>query len=250
MKIAYFDCFAGASGDMLLGALVDAGLDIETLKAEIAKLDLSHYDLQARQVVKNGIGGTQVAVVIDEDHHGHAHRHLPEIESIIQASRLSDAVKQNSSLIFRRLAEAEARVHRIAVDRVHFHEVGAMDAIIDVVGAAAGIATLGVDRVCCSPLHVGCGTVRCAHGELPVPAPATAELVKGFPVYSSGVEGELLTPTGAAVLTTLSAEFGPLPPMTIERIGYGAGEADPAVPNLLRVLIGERCDYVNYAASA
>ena len=239
MKTAYFDCFAGASGDMLLGALVDAGLGIEILKEQIFKLSLSHYDLQARKVVKKGIGGTQVDVIIDQDNHGHEHRHLADIQSIIEDSQLDEAVKQMSVRVFRRLAEAEARVHRTSVDKVHFHEVGAMDAIIDIVGATAGIYALGVEKVHCSPLHVGCGKVRCAHGILPVPAPATAELIKGFPIYSEGVEGELLTPTGAALLTTLASEFGPLPAITVSHIGYGAGQSDPELPNLLRVLIGE-----------
>jgi uncharacterized protein (TIGR00299 family) protein len=152
---------------------------------------------------------------------------------------LDDAVKQKSLAIFRRLAEAEAKVHQIPIDQVHFHEVGAMDAIIDVVGTVSGLSCLGIEKVYCSPLHVGTGTVTCAHGTLPVPAPATAELIKGTPVFSSGVEGELLTPTGAAILTTLSSGFGPMPAMTVERIGYGAGTSEPAIPNLLRVIIGE-----------
>jgi len=239
MKTAYFDCFAGASGDMLLGALVDAGLDIEILREEIGKLNISHYNLEAKRIRKQGIGGTQVAVIIDEEHHGHEHRHLAGIESIIHASGLDPRVKQKSVHIFKRLAEAEAKVHRTSIDKVHFHEVGAMDAIIDVVGATAGIHALGVTKVCCSPLHVGSGTVHCAHGVLPVPAPATAELIKGVPVYSNGVMGELLTPTGAAVLTTLSSEYGPMPAMRVEQIGYGSGTSDPSVPNLLRVFIGE-----------
>ena len=237
MRVAYFDCFAGASGDMCLGALLDAGLGLEQLKAEIGKLHLSHYDLQVKKVVKRGIGGSQALVLVDSDHHHH--RHLHHIEEIISASGLDDAVKQKSLAIFRRLAEAEAKVHQIPIDQVHFHEVGAMDAIIDVVGTVSGLACLGIEKVYCSPLHVGTGTVTCAHGTLPVPAPATAELIKGTPVFSSGVEGELLTPTGAAILTTLSSGFGPLPAMTVERIGYGAGTSEPAIPNLLRIIIGE-----------
>jgi len=237
MRVAYFDCFAGASGDMCLGALLDAGLGLEQLKAEIGKLHLTHYDLQLKKVVKRGIGGSQALVLVDSDHHHH--RHLHHIEEIISASGLDDAVKQKSLEIFRRLAEAEAQVDQIPIDQIHFHEVGAMDAIIDVVGTVSGLACLGIEKVTCSPLHVGTGTVECAHGTLPVPAPATAELIKGTPVFSSGVEGELLTPTGAAILTTLSSGFGPLPAMTVERIGYGAGTSEPAIPNLLRVIIGE-----------
>jgi uncharacterized protein (TIGR00299 family) protein len=244
MKIAYFDCFAGASGDMILGALVDAGLDIDELKSELTKLHLDHYDLQVQKVVKRGIGGSHIHVIIDEHHHGHHHRHLADIEAIINASDLEASVKKSGLEVFNRLARAEASVHRTSVDTIHFHEVGAMDAILDVMGAVAGIHALGIDKVMCSPLHLGSGTVECAHGILPVPAPATAELVKGKPVYASGVQGELLTPTGAAILTTLSADFGPLPAMAIEVIGYGAGTSDAAIPNLLRVMIGRAAETI------
>ncbi len=241
MKIAYFDCFSGASGDMILGALLDAGLELDLLRQELAKLPLSHFDVRQKKVRKNSLGGTQAEVIIDHDHHHH-HRHLYHIEEIIESSSLTDEVKQKSLKIFHRLAEAEARVHRTTVEHIHFHEVGAMDAIIDVVGSVAGLTALGVERVYCSPLHVGSGTVQCAHGILPVPAPATAELIKGVPFYSRGVEGELLTPTGAAILTTLAESFGPLPSMSFEQIGYGAGTAVIAMPNLLRVFIGEGQD--------
>ncbi len=240
MKIAYFDCFAGASGDMILGALLDAGLELESLKNEVAKIGLDRYDLGVEPVVKRGIGGTKAIVSVDEDHHGHHHRHLRHIEEIINGSTLDDRVKEKSLAIFRRLAEAEANVHRTSVESVHFHEVGAMDAILDVVGSVIGFHLLGIERIYCSPFHVGCGTIHCAHGLLPVPAPATAALTVGFPVYSNGVKGELLTPTGAAILTTLAQGFGPMPAMTAEQIGYGAGTADPEeIPNLLRVTIGE-----------
>ncbi len=242
MKIAYFDCFAGASGDMILGALLDAGLPIERLREEVAKLNLSHYTLDVTKVVKKGIGGSQAQIVIDQDHHDHHHRHLSHIREIIATSDLDDAIKTRSIDIFVRLAEAEARVHRSTVEAVHFHEVGAMDAIIDVVGAVVGLHVLEIDKVFCSPLHVGSGTIECAHGTLPVPAPATAELIKGRPTYSTGVAGELLTPTGAAILTTLAAGFGPMPAMTVGQVGYGAGTADPGIPNLLRVAIGEARD--------
>lgn len=239
MKVAYFDCFSGASGDMILGALLDAGLDIEVLKGEIAKLGLNHYDLGVKKVSKQGIVGSQALVHIEHDHHHHHHRHLPDIVNLIEDSSLDEAVKHRSLEIFARLAEAEARVHRIAVDEVHFHEVGAMDAIIDVVGACAALAAMGIERVSCSPLHVGSGTVECAHGILPVPAPATAELIKGKPIYSTGVTGELLTPTGAAILTTVTEDFGPMPPLTVLTVGYGAGTSDFSIPNLLRVVVGE-----------
>jgi uncharacterized protein (TIGR00299 family) protein len=241
MKIAYFDCFAGASGDMILGALLDAGLELELLQQELAKLPLAHFEVRQKKVRKNGLGGSQAEVIIDHHHHHH-HRHLHHIEEIIESSSLASEVKQKSLKIFHRLAEAEARVHRTTVEHIHFHEVGAMDAIIDVVGSVAGLAALGVERIYCSPLHVGSGTVQCAHGVLPVPAPATAELIKGVPFYSRGVEGELLTPTGAAILTTLATSFGPLPSMSFDLIGYGSGTADLAMPNLLRVFIGEGQD--------
>ena len=243
MQIAYFDCFAGASGDMILGSLMDAGLEMAQLKSELAKLHLTHFDLQVKKVVKKGVGGSQAMVLVDEGHHHH-HRHLADIKSIIAQSDLGDSIQQKSIAIFTRLAEAEAKVHQTTIEQIHFHEVGAMDAIIDVVGAVAGIAALGIQKIFCSPLHLGSGTVACAHGTLPVPAPATAELVKGKPVYSTGVVGELLTPTGAAILTTLASDFGPMPAMSVEKIGYGAGTSEPAIPNLLRVMIGQTAEDV------
>jgi pyridinium-3,5-bisthiocarboxylic acid mononucleotide nickel chelatase len=239
MKIAYFDCFSGASGDMILGALMDAGLPLEHLQRELAKLGLSHFELGKAAVVKNGISGSQALVNIEHDHHHHHHhRHLGDITGIIEKSTLSAAIKRDSIRIFERLAEAEAKVHNTTVDKIHFHEVGAMDAIIDVVGGVIGIHLLGIETIICSPLHVGSGTVECAHGTLPVPAPATAELVRGKPVYATGVQGELLTPTGAAILTTMASDFGPLPSMTVEQIGHGAGTADRSIANMLRVFIG------------
>jgi len=239
VKIVYFDCFAGASGDMILGSLLDAGLSLETLRRELTKLHLTHYGVDVTRVTKKGISGSQALVTIDHHHHHHHHRGLHDIKQILERSHLDPGVKQQSFRIFRRLAQAEARVHQTTVDRIHFHEVGAMDAIIDVVGSVAGLAALGVERIYCSPLHVGTGTVECAHGTLPVPAPATTELVKGKPIYSTGVQGELLTPTGAAILTTLAAGFGPMPSMTVETVGYGAGMSEFAIPNLLRLVIGE-----------
>ncbi len=244
MRIAYFDCFAGASGDMILGALVDAGLSLETLKAEISKLHLHHYDLRIEKTIKKGIAGSQAIVIIDEHHHRHYHRHLSDIRNIIEKSELSGSIKKKTIKIFTRLAEAEAKVHRTSPEHIHFHEIGAMDSIIDVVGNVAGLEALGVDAIYCSSLHVGTGTVECAHGTLPVPAPATMELIRGKPIYSTGVKGELLTPTGAAILTTLSAGFGPMPEMTVEKIGYGAGQSEPSIPNLLRVSIGEKSNEI------
>jgi len=223
---------------MILGAMLDAGLALEHLQQELAKLGLSHYDIRKTAVVKNGISGSQALVHVEEDHHHHHHRHLADITAIIEKSTLAPAVKKDSIRIFTRLAEAEAKVHNTTIESIHFHEVGAMDAIIDVVGGVIGLHALGIDSIICSPLHVGSGTVECAHGTLPVPAPATAELVRGRPVYSTGVQGELLTPTGAAILTTLADDFGPLPPMTVEHIGHGAGSADRSIANMLRVFIG------------
>ncbi len=243
MKIAYFDCFSGASGDMILGALMDAGLSLETLKAELAKLKLTHYDLNVEKIAKKGIAGSQAIVIVEEYHHHH-HRHLADVRAIIENSDLENSIKEKSIDIFTCLAEAEAKVHETTVDHIHFHEVGAMDAIIDVVGSVAGLAALGIEKIVCSALHVGAGTVECAHGTLPVPAPATVALIQGKPIYSTGVVGELLTPTGAAILTTLASEFGPMPAMTLETTGYGAGNADISIPNLLRITIGESAEEI------
>ncbi len=192
MKIAYFDCFAGASGDMILGALVDAGLDPDLLNRELTKLHLDHFSLSFKPAVKRGLGGCQAVVDIGSHMH-HPHRGLGDIRCMIEASALSQDIQQKSMSIFARLARAEARVHRTEVEAVHFHEVGAVDAIIDVVGAVSGLSLLGIEAVYCSAIHLGSGTVACAHGILPVPAPATLELVKGLPVYATEIQGELLT---------------------------------------------------------
>lgn len=241
MRIAYFDCFSGISGNMILGALVDAGLDVERLTAELAHLPISGYALRTEEVRRRGLRGTYVEVEVSEKG---VERHLHQIEEIIDGSDLPKAVKSRSQAIFRRLAEAEARVHGMPIDHVHFHEVGAMDAIVDVVGAAVGLWLLGIKRVYASPVHVGCGTVTCAHGTLPVPAPATQELLRGVPIYGRDVEAELVTPTGAAILTTLVEEFGGAPPMQVQQVGYGAGSRDLPLPNLLRVSIGETTEEV------
>lgn len=237
MKIAYFDCFAGASGDMILGALLDARLKLTDLAISLAKLRLPGYRLSTEPTTRGSIAGTRAHVSLTSDR-PRVHRHLGDIRDIIEKSDLDGAVKQRSIAVFQRLAEAEARVHAIGVEEVHFHEVGAVDAIVDIVGAAAGLHLLGIEKVYASPLHLGSGTVQCEHGTLPVPAPATAELVRGVPVYATDVKGELLTPTGAAILTTVAEGFGPMPGMVVERIGYGAGAADREIPNLLRLSIG------------
>jgi len=247
VRLIYFDCFAGVSGDMILGALVDAGLDPGVLRRELAKLDLPGYELRVTRAVKNGIQGTRVRVKVNHHdgphtrssqrhHHG---RHLKEISHLIRTSRLSTWVKDHSLLVFRRLAEAEARIHGISPGKVHFHEVGAVDSIVDIVGTCIGIEALGIDAVYASAVPLGQGFVNCQHGTLPVPAPATLELLRGKPVRQTEITSELVTPTGAAVLVSLSESFGPMPPVTIEAIGYGAGTRDLEIPNMLRVVVGQ-----------
>jgi len=237
MKTAYFDCFAGASGDMILGALIDAGLPLDALKQKLSTLPLKGYSLSATDGVKKGIGGTKFDVTITEDHH---HRNLNKIREIIQNSGLSQGQMDKAIAIFTRLAEAEARIHRTSIDKIHFHEVGAVDSIIDITGAVIALDMLGIEEICSSRIHIGTGTLECAHGTLPVPAPATAELLKDIPVYSTGVESELVTPTGAAILSTLAESFGTMPSMRIEKTGYGLGGRDLSIPNFLRVMIGFR----------
>ena len=235
MKIAYFDCFSGISGNMVLGAFLDSGLAIDDLRAELAKLKLDGYAIEATAVKKNGIAGTLVDVPITETG---VHRHLPDIEAIIEQSELSDWVKDNSKAIFHRLAEAEAQVHGTTLDHIHFHEVGAMDAIVDIVGSVIALELLGIDYIMSSPIPTGHGWIVAAHGRLPVPAPATAALLKGVPSRELDVEAELTTPTGAAIIATMADKFGSPPSMFIESIGYGAGHRDLSHPNLLRVMIG------------
>jgi uncharacterized protein (TIGR00299 family) protein len=235
MKILYFDCFAGISGDMVLGALVDAGLPVDDLKIELAKLNLSGWDIRAEKVMKNALSATRLHVETAE---GHVHRGLSDIARIIDNSGLDDKIKKQSKDAFTRLAAVEASIHNKSVDEIHFHEVGALDAIIDIVGAMIGIHLLGINKVCSSPVHLGTGFVKAAHGKIPVPAPATLALLRDVPVFSDGIEAELTTPTGAAILTTLAGKFGPLPSMKVESIGYGAGSRDLPIPNLLRVCLG------------
>ncbi len=240
MRIAYFDCFSGASGDMLLGALVDSGLELARLETELRRLPLPDWSISAEKTKKKGLAATQVRVATHEQH---PHRGLAEILRIIaegRAAGLAARAAERAAAIFRRLGEAEATIHNVPVESIHFHEVGAVDAIVDIVGACAGFELLGIEDFHASPLNVGGGRVEAAHGVLPVPAPATAELVRGAATYSSGIERELLTPTGAAILTTLVRRFGPLPPMNLQAIGYGAGTADlPGQANVLRLFIGE-----------
>lgn len=236
MRIAWFDAAAGASGDMILGALVDAGLELDRLRSELDKLAVPGWSLTAEPVTVRGIGGTRVRVELA--HHEHKHRHLHHIERILDDSELDAAVIEPAKKVFRRLAEAEAKVHRTTVEKIHFHEVGAVDAIVDVCGAVIGLRELGIEQVHCSPLPISHGWVDCEHGRLPVPAPATLELLQGFPTRPLEVEGETLTPTGAAILTSL-ADGWSLPAMTASRVGYGAGTKDYGIPNVLRVMVGE-----------
>jgi uncharacterized protein (TIGR00299 family) protein len=238
MTLAYFDCFSGISGDMTLGALVDAGVSIDVLRNELEKLKLPGYALKAEKVKRSGIAATKVHVIIDRK--DQKSRHLSDILSIIESSALSSPVKEKSSRIFTRLADAEAKVHGTTPDMIHFHEVGAVDSIVDNVGAIIGMELLGITRVMASAINVGSGTVKTAHGMLPIPAPATAELLAGIPFYQSSTPFELTTPTGAVIISTLCSSFGPLPPMKVSRIAYGAGDQEfPGMPNVLRLMIGQ-----------
>src|SRR5215216_2351036 len=240
MKTLYFDCCAGASGDMILGAMVAAGVDPSFLREQLLLLPVAGFSIDFETVNRSGLSATYARV---EAAHEHKHRHLSDIKQIIEGSGLSERVKQRAVQIFTRLAKAEARVHNEPVDHVHFHEVGALDAIVDVVGAAICFEFLKIDRFVCSPLHVGSGMVQMAHGRFPIPPPAVAELLKGVPFYAGEVKGELLTPTGAAIITTVCNEYGPIPEMKTETIGYGAGTREyPDFPNVLRVLLGETED--------
>jgi uncharacterized protein (TIGR00299 family) protein len=287
MRIAYLECFSGISGDMFLGALVDAGVPLELLEEAVASLDIDAR-IEASRVVRSGISATKVDVYShgekdlprevywnkrtqqqehdprreqapQHDHHhthGQAHTHgsaaavtapdhrhgrgLGEIREIIRGTKIDGTAKQKAILIFEALGEAEARIHGSEIEKVHFHEVGAVDAIVDITCAAVGVAALGVDEIVCSPLNLGGGTIECAHGRFPVPAPATLELLKHAPVYSSGINAELVTPTGAAIVKTLVSRFADFPSIRADKIGYGAGSRDfPAHANVARLVIGE-----------
>lgn len=237
MRTLYFDCFAGASGDMILGAMVAAGVDPNTLREQLSLLNVEGFKIDFETVDRSGLSATYARV---ETVREHKHRHLADIRRIIQNSSVSDAAKELSIRIFTRLAEAEARVHNEPIEKVHFHEVGALDAIVDVVGAAICFDLLKIDRFVSSPLHVGGGMIEMAHGRFPVPPPAVTELLHGVPFYSGDIKGELLTPTGAAIITTVCEEYGPIPRIKADRTGYGAGTREyENFPNVLRVLVGE-----------
>jgi pyridinium-3,5-bisthiocarboxylic acid mononucleotide nickel chelatase len=240
MKLAYFDCFSGISGDMTLGALVDAGCSVEHLRVELRGLQVSGWELTAEKVWKSGMAATFVTVKTEDQQ---KHRSLSAILEILQESQLSPQVRERATAIFTKLGEAEAGVHDMPLEKIHFHEVGAVDAIVDIVGACIGFHVLGIEKFACSALNVGGGTTKMAHGILPVPAPATANLLQGKPTYSNGVQKELVTPTGAAIVATLCDSFGPQPAMSVSAIGYGAGTADlEGQPNVVRIMIGEAAE--------
>jgi uncharacterized protein (TIGR00299 family) protein len=274
MRTLYLDCFAGISGDMFIGALLDCGLDFDFLKSELAKLGVEGYELSLTRVDRCGINSAKFDVdLIGETHHQHDHSHehdhshshlhhdhhhetnphsaihnphshdhrsLSTIKHIISSSALSASVKERALAIFQRIGEAESKIHGIPIETVHFHEVGAVDSIVDIVGACIGLEALKIEQILSAPLHVGSGTFKCAHGIYPVPGPATTELLKGVPMYSKDIQGELVTPTGAAIVATLATGYGNLPAMKVERIGYGAGTRSyENFPNTLRVMIGE-----------
>lgn len=240
MKIAYFDCFSGISGDMTLGAFVDAGLSFDLLKSEIAKIGLQGYGITASKVKKNGFAATKVDVAVDVSA-VKGHRHYPDIVKIIEKSGLKPEVKEIALNVFRVIADAEAEAHAVPVEKVHFHEVGAVDSIVDVVGAGVGFVELGIREVYSSPVNVGSGTVKTDHGILPVPAPATAHILRGVPTYADGPQVELATPTGAAILKAMAKSFGSQPAMNVTAVGMGAGERDfPNRPNVLRLFLGEK----------
>ncbi len=276
-RLLYFDCFSGISGDMVLGALLDAGLPMPALKGALGSLAVDGYHVHAERVLRAGVSATKfivqedgardsgLAARHDEHHHGHEHPHdhasetrvpspearahshshshphrsLPEIYGLIDKAALSTAGRDRAKALFERLAEAEAAIHDMPVEKVHLHEVGALDSIIDIVGAVFGLEWLGADQIMSSPLNVGGGMVHSAHGHFPVPAPATVKLLGSVPVYSGTVQRELVTPTGALLVSSYASSFGPIPAMTIDQVGYGAGDNDfPSTPNVLRILVG------------
>ncbi len=239
MRTAYLDCFSGISGDMTLGALVDAGVPLDAIAAAVTALDLPGWELALDEGARDPrVGGTRVLVHAEEE--GHVHRTFREIRAMIEAATLPGDVARRAVAVFARLAEAEGKVHGRPPDEVHFHEVGAVDSIVDIVGAVAGLHHLGIDRLECAPLPLGGGTVRCRHGVIPIPAPATVELLRGLPTVPGEEQRELVTPTGAALAGTLADAFGPPPPMVLRAVGYGLGSTrGEGLPNALRLLVGE-----------
>jgi uncharacterized protein (TIGR00299 family) protein len=242
MRQAYLDCSSGISGDMFLAALIDAGLPVDRLFAELKKIPLGFYEFKRTRVVRGNLVGGRVEIRVPGPQ---PERKLADIQGLLERASLPEKSREEALKVFNRLAEVEGKLHNLPPGEVHFHEVGAVDAIVDIVGTCVGLELLAVSELVCSPLNVGGGRVEAAHGSLPVPAPATAELLKGIPIYSSGVEGELVTPTGAALVATLASSFGPLPAMKVETIGCGAGDKDyPGHPNLVRLLLGQSLEAV------
>ncbi|MFW5699860.1 MAG: nickel pincer cofactor biosynthesis protein LarC [Bacteroidota bacterium] len=252
MKILYYDCFSGISGDMNLGVLIDLGVDPEYLKSELKKLNVSGYELEISRKLKMGIEGTRVNVKLEHHHHNHTgsnhghhhhhhepHRHLKDIKKLIYESKLSERVKEKSLDIFQRIGVAEAKIHGKTVEEIHFHEVGAIDSIVDIVGAAICLENLGVDKIMASRVEVGGGMVRCAHGVFPVPAPATAEILRNIPIRKGSVQSETTTPTGAAILASYVNEFTDKVDFSITKTGYGIGHKDFDIPNVLRAHLAE-----------
>lgn len=238
MRIAYFDCFSGASGDMIVGAMLDCGVPVDELRRELGKLGLSGCEISCSRVMKKGISCARFIVSVAKEAH-QPHRHLKDIAALIDGSRLEEEVKIKSKSVFAKLAAAEAKVHGTSPEEVHFHEVGAIDSIIDVVGSVIALKKLGVQKVYSSRINCGSGLFTSSHGAMPIPGPAAMELLAGVEIYSSGVEHELLTPTGAALLSTLASGFGPMPAMVLEKVGYGGGAMDLEIPNALRVVVGQ-----------
>jgi len=240
MNVLYYDCFSGICGDMHLGAMIDLGVAKDYLINELSRLDLTGYEIKVKDDIRKGISGTKVDVIIDEGNNAHhSHRNLKDIEEIVVGSSLSEKVKQRSMKMFRVIAEAEAKVHQKSIDEIHFHEVGAVDSIIDIVGAAICIEHVNPDRIVASNIELGGGFVNCAHGKLPVPAPATVEILKGIPVRSGSIPFETTTPTGAAILKANVDEFIKVKDFCIEKIAYGIGNRDTDIPNVLRLYSGE-----------
>lgn len=243
MRIGYFDCFSGISGDMILGALLHAGVEPEAWQAELARLNVPGYEIKICTAVKEGISGIDVDVVLLEHDQGHG-RHLADIEHILKSSGLSAQIQRRALGAFTHLAEAEAKIHAMTPDTIHFHEVGAIDAIVDIVGSCIGIEMLGLEKIYCSALPLNRGWVECAHGTMPVPAPATLELLAGFPLRPDDRIKELITPTGAALLAeyaerTPEGDVAAVPPLMLRSVGYGAGKRDSWIPNLLRLMVGD-----------
>jgi uncharacterized protein (TIGR00299 family) protein len=242
MKTVYFDCFSGISGDMSLGSLLACGVSADNLRSELNKLNIPGWSMVVNSVARNGIGAMDVQFILPQEE-GHG-RHLHHIQQILDNSALTESVKARALRVFQNLAQAEATVHQTTPENIHFHEVGALDAILDIVGFCICLELLDIKQVVCSPLPLGNGFVECAHGIIPLPAPAVLELTKGFPVKDAGIEGETVTPTGAALMVSLADSFGALPPMTVMAVGYGAGKNDfGSRPNLVRAVIGRSEDY-------